>query len=57
MGAIESGSMQKNPMITELNCFCGIEKLEEMQTHKSDQIFKKVSNILTKYFDLEEPQL
>lgn len=44
-------------MITELNSFYGIEKLESMQTHNSVRIFKVVSKMLSTYFDLEEPAL
>lgn len=44
-----------NIMIRELNQFDGITKLEELQSHKSTLIYKKVFNLLETFFIPVDP--
>lgn len=44
-----------NPMIVELSSFNGIDKLEELQQHKSNKVYKKSYAILETFFMAEDP--
>ena len=45
----------ENIMIRELNVYDGITKLEQLQSHKSTVIYKKVYSLLETFFIPEDP--
>jgi hypothetical protein len=54
LGLQNCENKKDNRMCLELNCFYGVDTLERLQQHDSDVIFKQVSAILSKYFEVCE---
>ena len=45
----------KNPLSMDLISFGGIDMLEKLQMHDSEQIYAKIVKIFHRYFELEDP--
>lgn len=48
-------NLKANPFVVALMNNEGVEKIEELQYNKSDQVYNNTVKILTTYFDLEDP--
>jgi hypothetical protein len=44
-----------NPIIRQLHKLKLTPKLEDLQYHESENVYEHVSNVITKYFDQEDP--
>lgn len=46
---------EKNPLVLDIFNLNAVDKLEKLQYHDSEQVYENVSNLLQKYFEIQDP--
>ena len=53
-GELEAQAQLQNPYTTFVDEAEGLDKLEQLQTHNNEEVYKKAVSLLEQFFNIEE---